>query len=176
MSREFCGGEINVLLSIYPQIACSVDFSLFLWVITEAVMLSCLKFPSVYFRLRREPLGFVFLALTDPDMRRCEGCRGAAGAILRLPFGRNRAFFFRLLLFFFFIRSTWAEQRHTRPDKWEQHSHKSAHSKLPHFIKWSRERMWAETTRSSCGTTLLSVFYEPSFPGFCDFTLGKEAL
>lgn len=64
-----------------------MDFSLFLWVIAEAVMLFCLKFPGFYVPFSREPFGFALPTLTDPDIRPCEGCRGAAGAILWLPFG-----------------------------------------------------------------------------------------
>lgn len=116
---------------------CSVDFSLFLWVITEAVMLSCLKFPSVYFPLRREPPGFAFSALTDPDMRCCEECRGAVGEILRLPFRKNSALFH--------IRSTWREADQAR-QMTAAFPQKSAHSKLPHFRKCSRERIWAQMT------------------------------
>lgn len=102
---------------------------------TKAVMLSCLTLPSVYFPLRREPLGFAFPALTDPDMRRCERCRGAAGAIVWPPFGRNSAVFFFFPSSFFnqeHLGSTEAKQARQTRAAFPQ---KSAHSKLPHFIK-----------------------------------------
>lgn len=128
-------------------------------------MLSCLKFPSVYFPLRRKPPGFAFSALTDPDMRRCEGWRGAVGAILRLPFRKNSAFFH--------IRSTWREADQAR-QMTAAFPQKSAHSKLPQLRKCSWERIWAQITYPTLERRYCLVFTSRLLQAFVILHLAKK--